>query len=102
MVMMIFTDLSLWILIQSYLRTLEWQNQLVEKQESIRKENKTRRVENKRWFFDNKYCEKIMERAQEAKYKQDEKSRNALILTGKAKLVHKAPRQKNPLYSMIL
>ena len=45
-------------------------------------------------FFDNKYCEKIMERAQEAKYEQDKTSRNALILTGRAKLVHKAPRQK--------
>ena len=48
-------------------------------------------------FFKNKYCEKIMEKAQEAKYEQDQTSRNALILTGNAKLVHKAPRQKNEI-----
>jgi predicted NAD-dependent protein-ADP-ribosyltransferase YbiA (DUF1768 family) len=51
----------------------------------------------KEGFFNNKYCERMMEKAQEAKYEQDEKSRKALILTGEAKLVHKAPRQKDSI-----
>lgn len=45
-------------------------------------------------FFDNGYNEKVMEEGQFAKYSQNAKLKFMLLETKDAKLVHKAPRQK--------
>ena len=45
-------------------------------------------------FFDNGYNEKIMEDGQFEKYSQNPKLKFMLLETKDAKLVHKAPRQK--------
>jgi len=45
-------------------------------------------------FFDDKNNERIMEKAQSAKYKQDDHSKNVLIGTKDAKLVHYVTSRK--------
>ena len=45
-------------------------------------------------FFDGKNNEKVMERAQQAKYEQDELARKVLLATKDAKLVHYVSSRK--------